>query len=389
MNTMKDLKTIKLMFTGDFAPCRDFESVVLVKKTDVLGDARSLIQQADISFTNLESPLTDHKKSINKSGPALKADPLCIEALKDFTVVGLANNHILDYGKKGLEDTLKACENIGLPYIGAGLNIEEAQAPFIQEVKGVKVAIIAIAEYEFNQSENGGAGSASIDPITNYKQIKQAKQEADIVIVTLHGGNEYFPYPRPGLRKLCQYYIDLGVEAVICHHPHVPGAYEYYQGKPIIYSLGNFIFDATKPHLDWELGYMASLQFDVDTKSFKSLELIPYKQTVELGGIQLLKGDEKRGFLEKIEGYKNNLENNKAWLNEWQALVNKQADSYVMRHFFPVKFRGLDFLARNTPIANFFFNKRNSLPKLNMLRCQSHRELLTNVLESKSQTRND
>jgi hypothetical protein len=380
---------INILFTGDFSPCRKFESVVLDKKTDVLGDARSLVQQAGISFTNLECPLTDHNKSINKSGPALKADPLCIEALKDFSVVGLANNHILDYGKKGLEDTLKACENIELPYVGAGLNMEEAQAPFIQEVKGVKVAIIAIAEHEFNQSESGGAGSAPIDPITNYNQIKQAKQEADIVIVTLHGGNEYFPYPRPGLRKLCQYYIDLGVEAVICHHPHVPGAYEYYQGKPIIYSLGNFIFDATKPHLDWELGYMASLQFDVDIKSFKSLELIPYKQTVELGGIQLLQGDERRGFLEKIEGYKNNLENNKAWLNEWQALVNKQADSYVMRHFFPVKSRGLDFLARNTPIAKFFFNKRNSLPKLNMLRCQSHRELLTSALESKSQTRND
>lgn len=381
---------INILFTGDFAPCRNFESVVLDKKTDVFGDARSLVQQADISFTNLECPLSDHNKSINKSGPALKADPLCVEALKDFSVIGLANNHILDYGKKGLENTLKVCEDAGLPTVGAGLNLQEAQAPFIQEVKGVKVAIIAIAEHEFNQSENGGAGSTPIDPITNYKQIKQAKQESDIVIVTLHGGNEYFPYPRPGLRKLCQHYIDLGVEAVICHHPHVPGAYEYYQGKPIIYSLGNFIFDATnKPPTDWELGYMASLQFDVDAKGFKSLELIPYKQSVELGGIQLLQGDEKRGFLEKIEGYKNKLENNQTWLNEWHAFVNKQADSYVMRHFFPVTFRGLGFLARNTPIAKLFFNKRNSLPKLNMLRCQSHRELLTDVLESKAQARND
>ena len=378
-----------ILFTGDFSPCRNFESIVLVKKTDILGDARSLIKQADISFTNLECPLTDHNKAINKSGPALKADPLCIEALKDFSVIGLANNHILDYGKKGLEDTMKACEYAGLSTVGAGINLQTAQVPFIREVQGVKIAIIAVAEYEFNLSENGGAGCAPIDVIENYQQIKKAQQQADIVIVTMHGGNEYFPYPRPGLRKLCKHYIDLGVEAVICHHPHVPGAYEYYQDKPIIYSLGNLIFDTKKPPKNWEKGYMANLQFDPETKNFKSLTLIPYKQTIELGGVKLLQGDEKIDLLEKIKGYKNKLKNNQVWLNEWQEFVNEQADNYVMLNFSPVVFRGLGLLARNTPIVKLFFNKRNSLSKLNMLRCQSHRELLTAALESKSEFRND
>jgi hypothetical protein len=380
---------IDVLFAGDFSPCRNFESIALVKKTDILGDARSLIQQADISFTNLECPLTNHNTAINKSGPALKADPLCIEALKDFSVIGLANNHILDYGKKGLEDTMKACEYAGLSTVGAGINLQTAQVPFIREVQGVKIAIIAVAEYEFNLSENGGAGCAPIDVIENYQQIKKAQQQADIVIVTMHGGNEYFPYPRPGLRKLCKHYIDLGVEAVICHHPHVPGAYEYYQDKPIIYSLGNLIFDTKKPPKNWEKGYMANLQFDPDTKSFKSLTLIPYKQTIELGGVKLLQGDEKIDLLEKIKGYKNKLKNNQVWLNEWQEFVNEQADNYVMLNFSPVVFRGLGLLARNTPIVKLFFNKRNSLSKLNMLRCQSHRELLTAALESKSEFRND
>jgi hypothetical protein len=380
---------IDVLFAGDFSPCRNFESIALVKKTDILGDARSLIQQADISFTNLECPLTNHNTAINKSGPALKADPLCIEALKDFSVIGLANNHILDYGKKGLEDTMKACEYAGLSTVGAGINLQTAQVPFIREVQGVKIAIIAVAEYEFNLSENGGAGCAPIDVIENYQQIKKAQQQADIVIVTMHGGNEYFPYPRPGLRKLCKHYIDLGVEAVICHHPHVPGAYEYYQDKPIIYSLGNLIFDTKKPPKNWEKGYMANLQFDPETKNFKSLTLIPYKQTIELGGVKLLQGDEKIDLLEKIKGYKNKLKNNQVWLNEWQEFVNEQADNYVMLNFSPVVFRGLGLLARNTPIVKLFFNKRNSLSKLNMLRCQSHRELLTAALESKSEFRND
>ena len=149
------------------------------------------------------------------------------------------------------------------------------------------------------------------------------------------------------------------------------------------------IFYATKPPKDWELGYMAHLSFDQECKQFASLELIPYKQSVELGGVQLLTGQEKEAFLMRIETYRQNLENNQAWLDEWQAFVKKQTDSYILRQFSPATFRGLGLLARNTPIAKLFFNRRNSLPKLNMLRCQSHRELLTAALESKSQSRND
>lgn len=382
-------ETINILFTGDFAPCRNFESIVLDKKEQVLGDALPFIEAADCSFTNLECVLTNHKKTINKSGPALKANPNCVEALKHFSVVGLANNHILDYGKQGLQDTLLACENLGLPTVGSGMDLVQAQKPFIHEVKGIKIAIIAIAEHEFNQSENNGAGSAPIDPIDNYQQIKHAKAQADIVIVTLHGGNEYFPYPRPGLRKLCKHYIDLGVDAVICHHPHVPGAYEYHQGKPIVYSLGNFLFDNANPPEGWNEGYMVKLNFDHGTKGFLGLELIPYSQSVKDGGVKLCTGKEKDKFLDKIESYRRKLENNDEWQIEWKEFVAKHSESYIMRQFFPFSFRGIGFLARNTPIAKLFFNHSNSLPKLNMLRCQSHRELLTAALEENSQSRDN
>lgn len=383
------MNKIKVLFTGDFAPCRGFESIVLEKREKVLGEAQHLIASADLSFTNLECPLTTHNQAINKSGPALKANPACVAALKPFSVVGLANNHILDYGKQGLADTLEACAKVGLPTIGAGLNLQQARKPFIQVVNGVKVAIIAIAEYEFNQSENGGAGSAPIDLIDNYQQIQQARAQADVVIITLHGGNEYFPYPRPGLRKVCQHYIELGVEAVICHHPHVPGAYEYYQGKPIVYSLGNFIFDSTNPPQDWELAYMAQLNFSAETKQFESMELIPYKQSVELGGIVLLKNQEKADFLQRIVTYRQSLEDHQAWLRAWKNFVFDKADSFIFVQYFPFKFRGVGLLSRYLPISKFLFNPKNSLAKLNMLRCQSHRELLITALETKSQSRND
>jgi poly-gamma-glutamate synthesis protein (capsule biosynthesis protein) len=134
---------------------------------------------------------------------------------------------------------------------------------------------------------------------------------------------------------------------------------------------------------------MVSLQFDCNMKRFKSLELIPYKQSVGLGGVEVIKGVEREIFLQNVDSYKEKLENNDSWLAEWNKLVNRQTDNYILRQFMPVIFRGVGLLTRNTPISKFLFNKKNSLSKLNLLRCQSHRELLISALESKSQKRND
>jgi poly-gamma-glutamate capsule biosynthesis protein CapA/YwtB (metallophosphatase superfamily) len=377
------MEVTKILFAGDFAPCRRYELIVLEEGAAVLGDALPLVQSADISFVNLECPLTLHEQLIKKSGPSLRANPRCVNALRDFSVVGLANNHILDFGAKGLSDTIAACGGVGLAHVGAGCSIEAAQRPFVKEINGLKVAVIAVAEHEFNQS-SGGPGSAPIDPIDNYHQIQKAKSEADVVIVTLHGGNEYFPFPRPGLRKLCKYYINLGVEAVICHHPHVPGAYEYYQGKPIVYFLGNLIFDSTSPPAGWNVGCFAQITINSQDKCFESLELIPYEQSVELGGVRLFEHDEKAAVLSKLTNYRALLEDDELYRTEWENLVFERADEYILRQYMPIAFRGLGFLARNFPLTNVLFSGKSRFAKLNMLRCQSHHELLTAVLEQRA-----
>lgn len=377
------MSTVDMVFCGDFAPCRNFESVVLDRKEKVLGDALPLIQSADLSFVNLECPLTNHDQEINKSGPALKANIQCVEALRYFSVIGLANNHCLDYGKKGLADTISACNGVGLPTVGAGLDINQAQQSYIQEIKGVKIAVIAVAEYEFNQSENGGPGSAPIDLIDNYAQIKKAQEDADIVIVTIHGGNEYFPYPRPGLRKICKHFIDLGVNAVVCHHPHVPGAYEVYKGSPIFYSIGNFIFDHSNPPEGWTEGYIVQMSFNTISKKLEDFELIPYEQSVTLGGIQLMEGNKKSDFLSRIESFRKKLVNEEEWFNEWSKFVEKHEHSLIIRKYFPIGFRGLGFLARHLPLTRLLLPKSMLLPKLNLIRCQSHKELLQAVLEKR------
>lgn len=376
------MDSLRVLFAGDFAPCRGFESLVLDKKQEVLGDALKLILASDISFVNLECPLTTSGVAINKPGPALKASPKTIEALKQFSVVGLANNHIFDYGEDGLRDTLETCKEAGIATVGAGLSLEEAQQVYLHEAKGVSLAIIAIAEHEFNLSEDGGAGAAPIDAIDNYKQISIAKELADIVIITIHGGNEYFPYPRPNLRKLCKHFIDLGVDAIICHHPHVPGSYESYRGRPIFYSIGNLIFDSSSPKAGWEKGYFVELIFNPATKSLLSFGIHPYMQSVKYGGVQLLTGDDRESFISDIESYRALLLSDTRYNEAWAAFVDENINSYILRSS-PFRFRGAGFLIKKFPfLAGMLYGKRNSdLDRLNLIRCQSHLDVLSESLK--------
>lgn len=380
---------IDLLFCGDFAPCRRFEQFAIKHGDSLLGEFAGVVQSADVSFVNLECPLTRRNVAINKSGPCLKADPACVEVIKGFSVVGLANNHILDFGREGLVDTVQTCEQAELPTVGAGLNISQAREPYLVESKGKSIAIIAIAEHEFNQAKTGCAGSAPLNLVDNFRQIKDAQEKAEIVVVTIHGGNEYFPFPRPGLRKVCQHFVELGVDAVVCHHAHVPGAYEIYEGKPIVYSLGNFVFDSHNPPKDWNRGYAARIRVGVDETSSSSIELLPYVQSIADRGVKLLQDAEKSAFLEEIEACRAVLASDHEWKQKWAQFVEKKSNLYILRQFFPFTMRGLGFLARNTPLARLFYNRPNSLDKLNLLRCQSHRELLIAILESRSKPRND
>lgn len=111
---------IKITFAGDIAPCGAFESLMVRNGHQVFGDVLPILESADMTFANLECPLTSHSVKINKSGPAIKADPRCATALTVFSVLGLANNHILDFGKKGLEETIASCRRAGIPTVGAG-----------------------------------------------------------------------------------------------------------------------------------------------------------------------------------------------------------------------------------------------------------------------------
>lgn len=375
---------LKVMFCGDLAPIGRNEEACR-RGGDLFSEIKDELSKADLTFANFECPLTDAKVSIAKSGPALRASPECGEALYavGINVVGLANNHCMDYGERGLLETIETFDRCGVGVVGAGQNIEKAREPKIFDVKGVKIAIIALAEQEFSIASNRRAGAAPLDPVDNYYQIMEARARADIVIVTMHAGNEYFPYPRPGLRKLCHYMIELGVDAIINHHPHVPGAYEYYRESPIVYSMGNFLFDSVKKISGWDYGYMVTLEYDLDAKNLCNVKFVPYHQSFSNPGIKLLDAESESRFIQDLEVMREALRDEGAWLMEWEQFCEKKSRQYIVRQYFPFYFRGVGYLSRHLPIVNMMLPRSSALGKLNMLRCDSHRETLIRVLENR------
>lgn len=375
--------SISLLFAGDFAPCRRYESLVLQKGAEIFGDLQKNIAEADLSFLNLETPLCIKGTPIKKTGPNFKAHPDCINAVKEvgFNVVGLANNHIMDFGKKGLEETIHSCISAGLNICGAGKNLTQAQQVPIIKCCSLKIAYIAVAEHEFSIAGPKKTGAAPLDPVDNTLQIESVRNQVDLVVVSIHGGNEYFPLPRPGLRKLCRFYINRGADAVICHHTHVSGAYEIYKNKPIVYSLGNLIFDRQKPPKNWNEGYAVRLDYNISDKKLSNFNVIPYTQSVEEGGLSRMSGTNETSFLKKIASYNKILGDQNLYTKAWDDFCQNEKNIILFNNYLPVHFKGMRKLGKLINPELFLApTKKNRRVKLNLVRCESHLEVLQNIL---------
>ena len=228
----------------------------------------SVTSEADYNIINMEAPIVSGEGTpITKNGSNLKVNSCAIDALKwaSFDCVTLANNHFYDYGEKGVKDTLIACRERCIDYVGAGLNLTEASQTLYKEIHGKTFAIINCCEHEYSIAAENSGGSNPINPIQQYYAINEAKKQADHVIVICHGGIEFFQYPTPRMVEWYRFFIDVGADAVINHHQHCYSGYEIYNGKPIFYGLGNFCFDRfDKRNSSWNNGYLVELIFEGD-----------------------------------------------------------------------------------------------------------------------------
>lgn len=376
---------VKLLFGGDFAPIGTYEKLIANVGGDIWGDARDLISEANFSIINLEIPLCANHEAIAKVGPSIKGSQDVLKALTEVGInaVSIANNHIFDFGLEGLTQTLTALEERDIKHVGAGFNQYMANKALRIEIDGRKVSIFAFAEQEFNVSKEDQAGAALLNPLYIARLILDERKHADAIIISVHAGNEYFEYPRPGLRQLCHFLIDVGADAVVGHHSHVPGAYEIYRNKPIVYSLGNLIFNNNNPPPKWNEGYFAQLNLDFTEGVLSNIrvDLFPYVQSVEHGGIQLLKGERRIYFLKRIESMREDLEiRHEKWIAAWDHFVFERMSQTLIDLSCPIRFRGLRRLMKFKFFRLIIMRESQRLHRLNLLRCVSHRELTISVL---------
>lgn len=376
---MKNENQIEILIGGDFAPINGSEKTAIELPEQIWGDAIELFKNADLSVVNLEVPLTDSIDKIEKTGPNIKAPKECVNSLKaaGIDLVTLANNHIYDFGDKGVEDTLEACKENGIDTVGAGMNLELAQNFFYKEIKGLRIAIVNFAENEFNSAEVDLAGSNPMDLIDNVKQIRTAKENSDFVMVVVHGGHEYYPYPSPRMQKQYRFYAEEGANIVVGHHTHCASGYEIHNDVPIFYSLGNLFFPwKGKPDF-WYEGMMLKLNISVESKKI-DFDLIPYKQSKKDTEIKIMKESEKENFFRNINNISSLISNKSLLQNEWEKFVEKRSDIY----FLNIMIRS-NFIRKIVHKLKLLKNPKKEYSKkvLNIIRCESHRDILISSIK--------
>jgi hypothetical protein len=217
-------------------------------RTGHAGALRDLLSSADLSIANFENPAPDDFR-YHTHGTVFSADPRLIKGLSDAGIdwVGIANNHIRDAGGTGILQTISNLEDHGIASSGAGRNLAAARKPAILTAGGVKVAMLAYDTIAKGYAATANrAGSARMSASALRTDIAAARKAgAQVVIVFPHWGTEYDPTPFSGQQNLAHAAIDAGADLVIGNHAHWAGAMEVYDGKPIWYALGNFVFDQT------------------------------------------------------------------------------------------------------------------------------------------------
>ena len=264
-------------------------------------EALEIMDSADLFVINNEFPYTDGGSPLPDKKFTFRCSPWTAEWMKDLNadLICLANNHIYDYGYEGVMDTFDTLDEAGLPYIGAGRDLEDAEKTAYFRANGMSVAILnatTIERYE-NPDTKGAEEDAPgvfrcLDASRLCEKIEEAKEHADVVIVFDHWGTELMETADSMQVEQAQELSDAGADLVIGAHPHCLQNSEYFGDVPVFYSLGNYFFSAAtrdngvlRVTLDTKKGEIAALQF------------IPMQQRQ---GVYTLDGDEKERVLDAM-----------------------------------------------------------------------------------------
>lgn len=268
--------------------------------------------RADLVFVNLEEPITStHTVTRSKSQAAVRAgkdyilhasNPAIPGIMKDAGIglVGLANNHMMDYTTAGLSDTLRLFRRVQLPIVGAGLDAD-AERAYILKTHGIRIALLAFTDvvppgYEATPDRLGVASSKDEDVLV--QSIKRARQQADFVVLMIHWGGQGGHLITSRQHRLARVAAQSGCDAVVGMHPHVLQGVEYVGEVPVFYSIGNFAFPSSRPAARESL----ILRLNFGSRRLESVELVPVEIS-SWGAPQVASGTEGQEILSHLDGF--------------------------------------------------------------------------------------
>lgn len=235
------MNSIKIFFAGDFC------SKPSTSKITVSDELKKLIQSCDLKVVNFEVPLKPEVKLPPQKWERFFQNDDAPDFLRSlgFNLFSLANNHAFDWGEEGFKKTKSA---LGEAAFGAG-TYDEAYKIKLAEVNGCKIGFMALSFAAYTGTfddvmNHEGLGCAYVNDLRVNHDIIEAKKNVDYLFVLPHDGVEYIDVPTPEIIARYRDFVDYGADAVIAAHPHCPQGWEEYKGKPIFYSLGNFLFNS-------------------------------------------------------------------------------------------------------------------------------------------------
>ena len=255
---------VSLVFAGDIV-LDDAAGALIERGGDPFADFAPLFARADIRIGNLECVVATTGSAGDKNF-TFRAHPRTLPVLKrHFDAVGLANNHSGDFGREAFAEMLVLLKQNQLAQFGGGNNLSEAHTPLILERKGLRIALLGYNEFmpRSFEADFDAPGSAWSEDEQVVADIQKARSlyRADIVIPVMHWGWENEPTANARQRQLARTMIDAGADAVIGGHPHVTQDIEHYRGKPIVYSVGNFVMKETD-NANQRVGWVLRLTMD-------------------------------------------------------------------------------------------------------------------------------
>lgn len=365
-----------ILITGDLVISKEYHS------SNIDDNIVSLFKNSDLNIVNLEAPVTNSNKTINKTGPNIKSHEQSTKDVLDkldIDVVTLANNHVLDYDEQGVADTLSFCKANNIRPVGAGMNLEEASEILYVETQEGKIAIINFAENEWTAATEKTAGANPMDLINNFKQLQEAKKVADFVIVIVHGGNEHYAYPSPRMVKQYRFYAENGADAVISHHTHCISGYEIYNEVPIFYSLGNFLFTKKSNRKTWYSGLVVSLQIEKGKKI--GFDVIPIEQSEDKFELSLPNQREREMIFENISQINEIVSDSRKLGIKWNDFV-KSVEAGFLKRISPLgafNNRFVKAILYRSGIYKLLLNQSYVKEHLNRIRCEAHYDITKDV----------